>query len=88
MVLVKKLFLRHILNSQKIICTDNKLKQLVARDDRKFKDNTGPWTILHYLITEKLKPKGCILYCQQPNLSFPEDSPERFYQLTLSDEFG
>lgn len=26
------------------------------------------------------------LYYQQPNLSFPEDSSQRFYQLTLSDE--
>ncbi|RIA93464.1 hypothetical protein C1645_819316 [Glomus cerebriforme] len=32
------------------------------------------------------KPKGYILYYQQPNLSFSEDSPQRFCQLTLSDE--
>lgn len=79
--------LSEAINSQKIICTDDKLKQLVARDDRKFKDNTGPWTILHYLVTEVLKSKGYVLYYQQPNLSLPEDSPERFYQLTLSDDF-
>jgi hypothetical protein len=79
--------LSNALNSQKIICTNDKLKQLIAHDDKRFKDNAGPWTILHYLITEALKSKGYILYYQQPNLSFSEDSYERFYQLTLSDEF-
>ncbi|PKK66245.1 hypothetical protein RhiirC2_853023 [Rhizophagus irregularis] len=44
------------LNSQKVICTNDKLKQLIAHDDKRFKDNA-------------------------------EDSPQRFYQLTLSDEF-
>ncbi len=79
--------LSQALTNQRTICTDNKLKQLVARDDRRLKDHVGSWTILHNLIVENLKPKGYILYYQQPNLSFPEDSPQRFYQLTLSDEF-
>src|SRR6266498_578261 len=79
--------LSQALTNQRTIYTDNKLKQLVARDDRRLKDHIGSWTILHNLIVENLKPKGYILYYQQPNLSFPEDSPQRFYQLTLSDEF-
>ena len=79
--------LSQALSNQRIICTDNKLKQLVARDDKRLKDHVGSWTILHNLIIENLKSKGYILYYQQPNLSFPEDSPQRFYQLTLSDEF-
>lgn len=35
------------LNSQKVICTNDKLKQLIAHDDKRFKDNAGLWTILH-----------------------------------------
>ncbi|CAB4438925.1 unnamed protein product [Rhizophagus irregularis] len=52
------------LNSQKVICTNDKLKQLIAHDDKRFKDNAGPWTILHFLITEILKSKGYILHYQ------------------------
>ncbi|UZO29201.1 uncharacterized protein OCT59_022687 [Rhizophagus irregularis] len=29
------------LNSQKVICTNDKLKQLIAHDDKRFKDNAG-----------------------------------------------
>lgn len=79
--------LSEAINSQKIICTDDKLKHLVACDNRKFKDNTDHWIILYYLVTKVLKSKEYVLYYQQPNLSFLEDSSERFYQLILSDNF-
>lgn len=79
--------LSQVITSQRVVCTDNKLKQLVARDDKRLKDHVGSWTILHNLIIETLKPKGYILYYQQPNTLFPENSPQRFYQLTLSDDF-
>ena len=42
------------------------------------KENAGPWTILHYLITEILKPKGYILYYQQPNPLVLEDQPDHY----------
>ena len=74
------------MNNQKIICFDNKLKQLIARDDKRLKDNSGPWTILHYLVNEVLKPKGYVLHYQQPDISSSENSSQRFYQLTLSDD--
>jgi hypothetical protein len=74
------------LNNQKVICTDNKLKQFIACNDKRLKDNSGPWTILHYLIIEILKPKGYVLYYQRPNTSFSEDPSQQFYQLTLSDD--
>ncbi|CAB4387173.1 unnamed protein product [Rhizophagus irregularis] len=38
------------------------------------------------LFNEILKPKGNVLYYQQPNLSSSETSSERFYQLTLSNQ--
>ncbi|CAG8826410.1 305_t:CDS:2, partial [Gigaspora rosea] len=55
--------------------------------DRRLKDYAGPWTILHYLVEEILKPKGYVLYYQQPDLSKSENSAEHYYQLTVSDEF-
>jgi len=36
---------------------------------------------------EVLKPKGYVLYYQQPDISAPEDTTDRYYQLTVSDEF-
>ncbi|CAG8754855.1 17186_t:CDS:2 [Gigaspora rosea] len=75
-----------LLNSREI-CNNTKLKHFIVHEDRHLKDNTGPWTLLHYLIEEELKPKGYILYYQQPDLSKPEDSPEHYYQLTDSDKF-
>ena len=78
--------LREALQNQKEICDDKKLYRFLVRDDRRTKENAGPWTILHYLVNEILKPKGYILYYQQPDLSFAETSSEHYYQLTLSDQ--
>ncbi|CAG8749969.1 3895_t:CDS:2, partial [Gigaspora rosea] len=75
-----------LLNSREI-CNNIKLKRFITHEDKRLKDNSGPWTILNYLIEEDLKSKGYILYYQQPDLSEPEDSPEHYYQLTVSDEF-
>jgi len=36
------------------------------------------------LIAKVLKPKGYVLYYQQPDLS---NAADRYYQLTVSDEF-
>ncbi len=54
--------LSQALSNQRTICIDNKLKQLVAKDDKKLKDHISSWTILHNLIIENLKSKGYILY--------------------------
>ncbi|RHZ85330.1 hypothetical protein Glove_67g95 [Diversispora epigaea] len=79
--------LNNALLNNREICDNKKLKRFIVREDRRLKENTGSWTILHYLIEEVLKPKGYILYYQQPDLSQPEDSAEHYYQLTVSDEF-
>jgi hypothetical protein len=60
---------------------------LIIRDDKKLKDNTGPWTQLGHLIKNKLKPQGFILHYQIADTSQPADSPDRYYQLVFSDEF-
>ncbi|UZO21775.1 uncharacterized protein OCT59_014160 [Rhizophagus irregularis] len=78
--------LREALRNQKELCEDKKLYRFLVRDDRRTKENAGPWTILHYLVNEILKPKGNVLYYQQPNLSSSETSSEHFYQLTLSNQ--
>ncbi|KAF0555766.1 gephyrin: PROVISIONAL [Gigaspora margarita] len=57
-----------LLNSREI-CNNTKLKRFITHEDKCLKDNSRPWTILHYLIEEDLKSKGYILYYQQPNLS-------------------
>jgi len=75
------------LSNQRQICDNNKLRHLIQRDDKKFKDNMGPWTQLHELIINELKPHGYILYYQIPDLNQPNDSFYRYYQLTFSDEF-
>ena len=78
--------LREVSRNSKEMCDDKKLYRFLVRDDRRTKENAGPWTILHYLVNELLKPKGFVLYYQQPDLSSAETSPEHFYQLTLSDQ--
>ena len=78
--------LKEALTNQRQICNHDKLRSFLMRDDRRLKENTGPWTILHYLVIEILKPKGYILFYQQPDLSQIEDE-KHFYQLTLSNEF-
>src|SRR5581483_2840641 len=75
------------LASQREICDNNKLRQLIARDDRKLKDDTGPWTQLDYLINNILKSQGAILHYQIADTNQPDNSPDRYYQLTFSDEF-
>ncbi|GES80339.1 hypothetical protein GLOIN_2v1542684 [Rhizophagus clarus] len=79
--------IRETLNNQQKVCSDGKLRKLITRDDRCLKDNVGPWTILHNMIKKILKPNGFVLYYQMANPNEPEDSPARYYQLTVSDEF-
>uniref|UniRef100_U9TLH0 Uncharacterized protein n=1 Tax=Rhizophagus irregularis (strain DAOM 181602 / DAOM 197198 / MUCL 43194) TaxID=747089 RepID=U9TLH0_RHIID len=78
--------LRNVLNEQREICNDTKLRGFIKRDDRRLKENSGSWTILHYLVTEILKVKGYVLYYQQPDPLAPEDHPDHYYQLTLSND--
>ncbi|PKC54138.1 hypothetical protein RhiirA1_507803 [Rhizophagus irregularis] len=78
--------LRNVLNEQREICNDTKLRGFIKRDDRRLKENSGSWTILHYLVTEILKLKGYVLYYQQPDPLAPEDHPDHYYQLTLSND--
>ncbi|CAB4495143.1 unnamed protein product [Rhizophagus irregularis] len=54
--------INNALASQRIICNNDKLRQFVARDDKKLKDDTA-------------------------DINQPADSPDRYYQLTISDEF-
>ncbi|CAG8736943.1 12029_t:CDS:2, partial [Rhizophagus irregularis] len=68
-------------------CSNEKLRKLIARNDKRFKDNAGPWTILHNMIEKILKPNGFVLYYQIANPDEPEGSPARYYQLTVSNEF-
>ena len=79
--------IRKALNSQREICDNNKLRKFVARDDKKFSDNTGPWTQLHNLIINNLKPRGFVLFYQTPDLTKPLNSFKRYYQLTVSDDY-
>ncbi len=58
----------------------------LVHDDRRIKEDAGPWTVLHYLVNEILKSKGYVLYYQLPNLSFENTNSENFYQLTLSNQ--
>ncbi|PKB99203.1 hypothetical protein RhiirA5_430119 [Rhizophagus irregularis] len=78
--------LKEALTNQHQICNHDKLRSFLMRDDRRLKENAGLWTILHYLVIEILKPKGYVLFYQQPDLSQLEDE-KHFYQLTLSNEF-
>ena len=78
--------LRKALSNKKEFCDDKKLQRFLVRDDRRIKEDAGPWTILHHLVNEILKPKGLILYYQLPDLSSSEISLEHYYQLTLSDQ--
>ncbi|RHZ82084.1 hypothetical protein Glove_114g71 [Diversispora epigaea] len=78
--------LTEALSNSKEVCNNKKLKSFIDCEDRRFKEDIGPWTIFHYLI-EVLKPKGYVLYYQQPDLFQPEDSAEHYYQLTVSDNF-
>ncbi|CAG8690264.1 15221_t:CDS:2 [Cetraspora pellucida] len=75
-----------LLNSREI-CNSKKLERFVIYENRRLKDYTDLWTILHYLVKKILKPKGYILFYQQPNLSKPENSAEHYYQLIVFDEF-
>ncbi|KAF0427253.1 gephyrin: PROVISIONAL [Gigaspora margarita] len=77
--------LEHLYHNQNSICDDIKLRQLIERDNLRAKKNVGPWTIVHELVTSTLRDNGAVLYYQQPDISVPEDSPEHYYQLTLSD---
>jgi hypothetical protein len=77
--------LREASCNKKELCDDKKLNRFLVRDDRRTKEDAGPWTVLHYLVNELLKPKGYILYYQIPDLS-SETTSEHFYQLTLSDQ--
>ncbi|CAB4408490.1 unnamed protein product [Rhizophagus irregularis] len=79
--------IREALNNKQRVCSNEKLRKLIARDDKRFKDNAGPWTILHNMVEKILKPNGFVLYYQIANPHEPEDSPARYYQLTVSDEF-
>lgn len=76
--------IKEALSNQQKLCSNNKL---ITRDDKGLKDNLGPWTIPHNMVEKLLKPSGFVLYYQIANLHEPEDSPSRYYQLTVSDEF-
>jgi hypothetical protein len=78
--------IREALNNQQKVCSNDKLKKLITQDDKCFKDNVGLWTILHNIVKKLLKP-GFVLHYQIAKPNEPENSPARYYQLTVSDEF-
>ncbi len=47
---------------------------MVACDNKRLKDHIDSWTILYNLLIETLKLKGYILYYQQSNILFSENS--------------
>jgi len=57
-----------------------------VHNDRRIKEDTGSWTVLHYLVNEILKLKGYVLYYQLSNLSSENTNSENFYQLILSNQ--
>jgi hypothetical protein len=59
--------IREALNNQQKVCSNDKLRKLIIRDDRRLRDNAGPWTILHNMIEKILKPKGFVLHYQIAN---------------------
>jgi len=79
--------IKELLNNQQKICSDDKLRKLIVRDDKRLKDNVGPWTILHNMVEKILKPNGFVLHYQIANPHEPENSPAKYYQLIVSDEF-
>jgi hypothetical protein len=71
--------IREALNNQQKVCSNDKLRKLITRDDRRLKDNVGPWTISHNMIEKILKPNGFVLHYQTANPSESENSPARYY---------
>ncbi|KAF0450146.1 proteophosphoglycan ppg4 [Gigaspora margarita] len=76
----------HLHKTSKDLCTEQQLKRLIERDDVRLRDKSGPWTILDQLVTTDLKEQGKVLYYQCGDTSATENSFERYYQLTVSDE--
>ncbi|CAG8735385.1 20649_t:CDS:2, partial [Cetraspora pellucida] len=78
--------LKEILDNKKFACNETKIRHLLERDTRRLRDNIGPWTRLHQLVTNELKNKRVVLYYQQPDSEMQENDYKHYYQLTLSDE--
>src|SRR5947199_6533740 len=79
--------IKETLNDKQKLCSNNKLRRLISRDDKRTKGNIGPWTFLHNMVKNSLKSSGAVLYYQVANSNEPENSQSRYYQLTVSDEF-
>ncbi|CAG8824271.1 17650_t:CDS:2, partial [Cetraspora pellucida] len=67
------------------ICNEKKLQQLLERNNKYIRGDLGPWTILYGLIIDELKKNGSVLYYQQEDQAAPLNSPQHYYQLTVSD---
>ncbi|RIB22371.1 hypothetical protein C2G38_2174116 [Gigaspora rosea] len=78
--------LKNLYSSQNSICNDIKLRQFIERDNSRTRSQVGPWTTVHELVNSVLKQKGVVLYYQQADINASEDSSNRYYQLTLSDD--
>ncbi|CAG8450024.1 15505_t:CDS:2, partial [Acaulospora morrowiae] len=79
--------LNQVVVKNREICNAKQLKRLIVRDDRRIRDNAGPWTVLQHYIQDLLKPRGHVLYYQNPDLSADENSADRYYQLIVSDDY-
>ncbi|CAG8491186.1 15642_t:CDS:2, partial [Cetraspora pellucida] len=78
--------LRHVYKSGKDLCNEQQLKRLIKKDDHQLYEDASPWTILNQLLTSELKIQGKVLYYQCQDVSASKNSPEYYYQLTLSDK--
>jgi len=67
------------------VCNEKKLQQLLERNNKYIRGDLGPWTILHGLIIDELKKNDSVLYYQQEDQAAPLNSPQHYYQLTVSD---
>ncbi|RIB24776.1 hypothetical protein C2G38_2241811 [Gigaspora rosea] len=78
--------LKNLYSSQNSICNDVKLRQFIERDNSHTRSQVGPWTTVHEIVNSVLKQKGVVLYYQQADINAFEDSSNRYYQLTLSND--
>ncbi|CAG8565769.1 10070_t:CDS:2 [Gigaspora rosea] len=79
--------LKEILDNKKLACNETKIRYLLERDTRCLRDDIGPWTRLHQLVTNELKNKRIVLYYQQPDPETQENNHKHYYQLTLNGKY-
>ncbi|CAG8683545.1 22058_t:CDS:2, partial [Racocetra persica] len=69
----------------KLLAPFNGMPKEQLEQQEQYGTNICPWTILHRLVIDELKKRGFVFYYQQEDLILPSNSPEYYYQLTVSD---